>query len=295
MLNKPSEKERKKIINRIKEKYEFVELGMVGSSVLNRDINFLKIGNSDKIILWLGAFHGMEWLTTLVLFKFFDEICFYIQGGENSYGINFKKVFEKKSLVIVPCVNPDGVEIALNGSVSAGEYKHAVNLISGGKTDYWQANVRGVDLNHNYNAKWEELHELEIKSGITGASITRYGGKIYESEPETKSVVNFCKSNNVEYAIAFHSQGEEIYYGFDGKIPKNSEKIANLFSIASNYKLSKPEGLAVGGGFKDWFVSEFNKPAFTVEIGLGKNPLPISDFEKVYEKIKKMLLIAALI
>lgn len=295
MWNKPSEKERNKIINCIKEKYEFVQIGLIGKSVLNRNINFLKIGNSDKIILWLGAFHGMEWLTTLVLFRFFDKICSYIQSGENPFGIDFKNVFKSKSLVIVPCVNPDGVGIALNGSTSAGEYKHAVNLISGGKTDFWQANVRGVDLNHNYNSKWEELHELEIKSGITGASMTRYGGKIYESEPETKAVVNFCRNNDVEYAIAFHSQGEEIYYDFDGKSPKNSEKIANLLSVASGYKLSKPEGLAVGGGFKDWFISEFNKPAFTVEIGLGKNPLPISDFEKVYEKIEKMLLIAALI
>ena len=295
MWNKPSEEERNKIIDYIKEKYEFVQVGLVGKSVLNRDINFLKIGASDKIVLWLGAFHGMEWLTTLVLFKFFDKICSYIHSSENPYGIDFKKEFKDKSLVIIPCVNPDGVEIALNGSASAGEYKHAVNLISGGETSYWQANVRGVDLNHNYNAKWEELHELEIKSGITGSSMTRYGGKIYESEPETKAVVNFCRNHNVEYAMAFHSQGEEIYYGFDGKFPKNSEKIANLLSVASGYKLSKPEGLAVGGGFKDWFVSEFNKPAFTVEIGLGKNPLPISDFEKVYEKIEKMLLVAALI
>lgn len=295
MWKVPSLEERSKIINILKEKYEFVEVGTIGKSVLNRDINFLKIGSSKKIILWLGAFHGMEWLTILVLFEFFKKICSYIQSGENSYGIDFKKVFKEKSLVVVPCVNPDGVEIALKGGNSAGEYKQAVNLISGGKTDYWQANVRGVDLNHNYNAKWEELHDLEIKSGITGASMTRYGGKIYESEPETKSVVNFCRNNPVEYAIAFHSQGEEIYYGFDGKIPKNSEKIANLLSVSSGYKLSKPEGLAVGGGFKDWFISEFNKPAFTVEIGLGKNPLPISDFENIYKKIEKMLLIAVLI
>lgn len=295
MWNEPSWEERNKIINNIKEKYKFVKLGKIGESILNRNIDFLKIGGSDKMILWLGAFHGTEWLTILVLFKFFDKICFYIQSGENPYGINFKKVFEEKSLVIVPCVNPDGVEIVLKGSGSAKEYKYAVNLISGGKTDYWQANVRGVDLNHNYNANWNQLRKLEIENGIIGSSMTRYGGKIYESEPETKAVVNFCRNNCVKYAIAFHSQGEEIYYDFAGKSPVDSEKIANLLAASSGYKLSKPEGLAVGGGFKDWFVSEFNKPAFTVEIGLGKNPLPISDFEKTYKKIEKMLLTAILI
>lgn len=295
MWNEPTEEERNKIINNIKEKYSFVKMGIIGKSVLNREIKFLKIGDSDKIILWLGAFHGMERLTTLVLLKFFDTICSYIQSSENPYGINFKKVFEERSLVVIPCVNPDGVEIALCGSNSAKEYKKAVDLISGGKTNYWQANVRGVDLNHNYNAKWKQLHELEIKNGIIGSAMTRYGGKIYESEPETKSVVNFCRNTRVTYAVAFHSQGEEIYYDFDGKCPKNSEKIAKLFAVSAGYKLSKPNGLAVGGGFKDWFISEFNKPALTVEIGLGKNPLPFSDFEKIYNKIEKMLLTGILL
>ena len=71
MWKVPSLEERSKIINILKEKYEFVEVGTIGKSVLNRDIDFLKIGSSKKIILWLGAFHGMEWLTILVLFEFF--------------------------------------------------------------------------------------------------------------------------------------------------------------------------------------------------------------------------------
>jgi len=36
----------------------------------------------------------------------------------------------------------------------------------------------------------------------------------------------------------------------------------------------------------------FNSPAFTIEIGNGKNPLPISDLEGIYERLKQMLLIS---
>jgi len=43
--------------------------------------------------------------------------------------------------------------------------------------------------------------------------------------------------------------------------------------------------LAVGGGFKDWFIEEFKKPGFTIEIGKGKNPLPIENFDDIYFKL----------
>ena len=62
--------------------------------------------------------------------------------------------------------------------------------------------------------------------------------------------------------------------------------MARVLSSVTNYKVCSPEGLAVGGGFKDWFITEFKKPGFTIEIGKGKNPLPISDFDNIYEKLE---------
>ena len=35
-------------------------------------------------------------------------------------------------------------------------------------------------------------------------------------------------------------------------------------------------------GYKAWFISEFSKPGFTVEVGRGKNPLPLSQFAEIY-------------
>ena len=65
--------------------------------------------------------------------------------------------------------------------------------------------------------------------------------------------------------------------------------MAEILSSESGYALDVPVGLASGGGFKDWFVLEFDRPAFTVEIGKGKNPLPIEMAEEIYKKIEKML------
>ena len=50
-----------------------------------------------------------------------------------------------------------------------------------------------------------------------------------------------------------------------------------------------PKGMAANGGLKDWYIERFGRPGFTVEIGLGENPLPIGDFEAIYEKLKPAL------
>ncbi len=30
------------------------------------------------------------------------------------------------------------------------------------------------------------------------------------------------------------------------------------------------------GGYKDWFIQDFNRPGYTLELGEGQNPLPMS-------------------
>ncbi len=291
----PTKKIREKVINDFLKKYDFLERGIIGKSTCARDIDFLKLGNSACMVLWMGAFHGMEWLTSLLLLKFIGRICEDIKYKRKILGIDPMQMLNQRGLMIIPCVNPDGVEISLTGSGAACKYKETVELISKGNTGSWQANARGVDPNHNYSAGWNELRILEQKNGITGPAPTRYGGPFPESELETAAITKLCRENNFSHAIAFHSQGEEIYWKYGPNTPKCSESLAIALAFSSGYELSAPEGLAVGGGFKDWFITEMNKPAFTVEIGKGKNPLPISDLEPVYNKLEKMLFISAFI
>jgi g-D-glutamyl-meso-diaminopimelate peptidase len=289
----PDYDSRKKIIADLLDKYDFLECNVIGKSACGRDIDLLRLGNDKSAVLWAGAFHGMEWLTSLVLLKFVSAICEHIKRGERVLGVDPKQKLNQRGLAVVPCVNPDGVEISLNGSESAGKYSGLVNSVIKGDTSTWQANARGVDLNHNYNAGWKELKNLEIKNGITSPAVTRYGGPWPESETETVTITNLCRKNNFDNAIAFHSQGEEIYWKYGPDIPVHSEQIAIALAFSSGYELSAPEGLAVGGGFKDWFIAKMHRPAFTVEIGKGKNPLPLSDLNPVYDKLENMLFLSA--
>ncbi len=275
--------------------YRFVNCFEIGRSVCNRKILALHVGNKKSKALWIGAHHGLEWITTLVILKFFGEICEKIRLHRKIYGIDVLECLRLRGLTVIPCLNPDGVEISLKGFKSAGkEYMNLKKFIPQ-TAKIWQSNAHGVDLNHNYNADWEALHELEIKNKILNPSHTRYGGIKPESEPETVAICNLCRRERFEYAMAFHSQGEEVYWNYDGEAPLFAEKFAKVFAISSGYSLSAPEGLAVGGGFKDWFIKKFHRPAFTIEVGKGKNPLPIEDFPKIYKKVEKSLYIGALV
>lgn len=282
----PTYSVRESLQNTIIAKYPFIKSFSIGKSAANRDLHAFHIGLASPCILLTGGYHGTEWQTSIVLLKFLYEVCRYL-SEDNKDLYDVKRIIGEKGIMIVPCVNPDGVEISISGCEASGKYKELVKSI--GQTDLWKANARGVDINHNFDADWQNLHKMEIATGITTPSRTRYGGLYPESEPETKAIVNLCRKNKFSCAFAFHSQGEEIYWSFGEKTPKCSQTIAQKFAKLSGYTVSEPTGLAVGGGFKDWFITEFEKPGFTVEIGKGENPLPISDFEGIYSKLREAL------
>lgn len=283
------EKNRDILIGELFSEYPFLKRECIGVSLCRREIPMLSFGTGKKI-LFACAFHGMEWITTSVILRFIDELLESINKKSFFCGVKTESLFLNRTLCFVPCVNPDGVEIAINGAESAGEYSDSIKAI--GSEKRWQANAAGVDINHNFNAGWKALKALEIKNGINAPSPTRFGGKFPESEPESRAIARLCRNNGFLRAFAFHSQGEEIYWSFGDYSSENARLQGELLAQLSGYKLSEPDGLAVGGGFKDWFVETFNRPAFTIEMGKGENPLPISDIDEIYSRLRQMLLIS---
>lgn len=281
---------RHKLREYIINKYFFVNVSTIGKSVLNRPIECFSIGNKPKKVLLCGAFHGMEWITSSLLYIFIINICSSIINHKSLANEKIWEYFKDRSLCVIPCVNPDGVEISINGSSSAKDLKGFIDIVSKGDTVHWQSNAMGVDINHNFDAGWSNVKSKELAMGINFPSKTRYGGEEPESQPETIALTKFCRNNIIHSALAFHSQGEEIYWDFGSNTPEQSQKMAEHMSFLSGYKLSKPEGIATGGGFKDWLIDELKIPAFTVEVGLGKNPLDISQLKEIYIKTEKMLL-----
>ena len=285
----PTAENTEKYIKTILQSHPCSKSFFCGRSVLGRKIRVLTIGKTAGAVLFAGATHGSEWLTALVLLRFFEELCEAFEHEENICGINAKKAISKRGLAVIPVLNPDGVEINLRGKPGALSAGAKAERLSAGDYEHWNANASGVDINHNFGAGWELLHEQERKNGIFGPAPRQYGGPRAFSEPETRAVCGFCSTFDVKRLYSFHSQGEEVYWYYGRRTPLAGRDIAEEFANACGYKVCMPKGMAANGGLKDWYIETFGRPGFTIEIGRGENPLPIKEFDEIYEKIKPAL------
>lgn len=277
--------------------YPNIRLFSAGHSVLGKPIWCLFAGDcSCAPVLLAGGIHGAEWLTSMLLFLFGETLAKAAINGDTIAGIRADGTLAHHSLILLPCLNPDGIDIAINGFDAAEEYAPQVKqMIFEHPEQVWQANVRGVDLNHNFDAGWETLQKLERQAGITAPGPTRYGGNTPFSEPETRAIRDLCTKYDIRQLFSFHSQGEEIYWRYGYRTPGRSRLIAGLLASSSDYTVCDPVGLASHGGMKDWFIQETGRPGFTVEIGKGKNPLPIEQLPDIWERLQEMLMLSILV
>jgi g-D-glutamyl-meso-diaminopimelate peptidase len=244
---------------------KFMKISVIGSSVLNKKIFMIEAKNNEKKnkknVLVISGHHSLETITSKFIIKYLLNSAY--------------EDFSNANLFVVPLLNPDGAEIVAN------KLNKNSNL--------WQANANGVDLNHNYDAGFYIAKAQVEKEGINGPHYTKYGGEYPFSEPETKAIKNLCEKNIFDLAIALHTQGQEIYYGYNGIIPLGTKEYLEKFKNATGYIPSQPTGTASHSGFKDWFILTYKKPAFTIEAGLGKNPLSYTQFNSIYEKCSKIV------
>lgn len=252
----------------------------IGRSILAKPIEVLKIGKGKKKICIFAAHHALENITVNI--SFLLSLCLLVPDFSPSLRLlNIPLLLDKYTYYIAPCVNPDGVELHLRG-ISDSPLRERQMRMSGGDFSSWQANARGVDLNHNYAYRFDEYKLLERDKGIK-AGATLYAGESAESEPECRSVANFVRFTEPCAVISLHTQGEELYY-----MPKNArtERIAKRLAGSMGYKLKEGSGTDAYSGLCD-YTGSLGIPSFTVELGRGKNPLPREDTRRLLETVAK--------
>ena len=277
-------------IARLTTQHPMLTAAYLGSSILNRGIPLLKLGNGKRKVLYVGAHHGMEWITSALLMRFVEEVCMGRGGGRGPGELDM--LLHTHTLLIVPMLNPDGVDYQIHGTGEDNPLYARVLAMNGGSEDFshWQANARGVDLNHNYDAGFSEYRQLEEANGICGGAPTRYSGEVAESEPEVAALCNLIRyHHDLRGVLTLHTQGEEIYWSSGGICPRGGMAIARRLSALSGYRLSVAEGMAAYGGLTDWCIRELNLPAFTLECGRGVNPLPYRECLPIYVTIRRLL------
>lgn len=261
-----------KEINKLDKKYN---IKTIGQSLLGRKIWAVEKFLSEDFFtaIFVASVHAREHITTDLVMKFLED------------GL-FDKITEF-NIAVVPMLNPDGVELSYFGLGSVINENIRQNLIKLNRESLdfrlWKANARGVDINNNFNANFG----TNISSNVPASQ--GFAGEHFESELETRALINYTKKVKPFFAVAYHSKGEEIYYNFFQK-QKDLERdsiIAEKFANSTGYVIKNVESVS-SGGYKDWCVQSLKIPAITIEVGNDNltHPINESHLNEIYQRHK---------
>ena len=267
-------------LNRLKNVYPFMQVPSIGKSVLGKSIPEALVGNGSKRVHYNGSFHANEWITTPIIMTFLNDYLLAVTNKTSIRGLSMANFYNQTTLSIVPMVNPDGVDLVLNGPPEEEPWNESVIELNNGSANFsgWKANIRGVDLNDQFPAKWE----LEKARNPSKPGPRDYVGERPLSEPEAIAMADQTRTRDFSRVLAFHTQAEVIYWGFDNLEPPEAETMVNEFARVSGYQPVKT--IESYAGYKDWFIQDWRRPGFTVELGFGINPLPLSQFDEIYQE-----------
>lgn len=270
-------------------RYPFISRRDIAQTAYGRPVILLKLGQGRRSVLYNASHHANEWITTPLLLKFTEELARAAATGGRIFGRDARQLLQNTQLYLVPMVNPDGVDL-VTGAIAPDSAQYAAADAIAAQypaipfPDGWKANLQGVDLNLNYPAGWEQARENKFAQGFTTPAPRDYVGQEPLDQPESLAMTEITEQIQPRLTLSYHSQGEVIYWKFLDLEPRDAERIGRRFAQVSGYTLEDTPFASGFAGYKDWFILTYDRPGYTIEVGSGINPLPLTDFDRIYEK-----------
>ena len=278
--------------------YPFLRTETLATTAFQRPISTLVVGNGPRKVIFSAAHHANEWITAPILLRFAEELAGAIKTGGEIYGRDARELSEDVTIYMVPMVDPDGVDL-VTGAISPGDIQY--DLAQRLAQDYpaipfpdgWKANLLGVDLNLQYPAGWLQAREIKFAQGFTTPGPRDYVGRAPLNQFESQALAGYTEFIDPALIVALHSQGKEIYWQFKDIFVPEAEELGQKMADASGYTLANVPYESGFAGYKDWFIQQFRRPGYTIEVGEGTNPLPLTQFDEIYRDVLPILVIAA--
>ena len=259
-----------------------------------RPVVAIQLGCGSQKVLLTGTHHANESITGTLLWELLLCYCRAICNGGMFGRKSARALYRTSMLYCVPLVNPDGAELVA-GEIpeTSPEYRQAAAFAA----DFpqiqfpagWKANLRGVDLNLNYPASWDLAKEIKEQQGFDRPAPRDYPGAKPLDQRETAALAAYTACIRPDILLAYHTQGRVIYPGYRDIDPPGARDLAAKFSAASGYAVEDVPPESGNAGFKDWFLQRFHRPGFTIEAGLGENPLPITQLPQLIRENEPLL------
>ncbi len=285
-------------IDELLETYDFLRSETLTTTAYGRPIRTLVIGNGPRKVLYTAAHHANEWITTPVLLKFVEDLALAIRDGTAIGGVGGRTLAEQATIYTVPLMNPDGVDL-VTGAIRPGSLPYATAQILADFypqipfPDGWKANLLGVDLNLQYPAGWLRAREIKFSQGYTRPGPRDYVGRAPLNQLESRALAEYTEEVDPALVLAYHTQGQVIYWQFEDIVVPGARELGEEFARLSGYALADTPYESAFAGYKDWFIQNFRRPGYTIEAGLGDNPLPLDQFDAIYTANLPILIRAA--
>lgn len=279
--------------------YPFLRTEDLTTTAFGRPVTALALGEGERKVLYTAAFHANEWITTPLLLKFIEELAQAYREGGRLYGVEAQNILKAATIYLVPMVDPDGVDL-VTGAIQPGTIPYGVaqqisdNFPAIPFPQGWKANLLGVDLNLQYPAGWLMAREIKFSQGYDRPAPRDYVGRAPLNQRESVALAQYTEALDPDLVLAFHTQGKVIFWQFQDYVVPGAQALAEEFARLSGYALGEVPYNSSFAGFKDWFIQSFRRPGFTIECGLGENPLPLSQFDEIYRDNLGILVTAAL-
>lgn len=252
-------------VSALKNRYpDLIKIYTAGYSEGGREILMYTLGNGEKKALITGAIHAREHITTKYLLKVTEDYCNAFYSATGYYGsYDIYNLLNEYTLYIVPCINPDGLEIILSNDTPEKNVRIS-------KLSEYKANKNGVDLNRNFPIAWDY-----INNGVTAPADYYFKGYESGSAKETQALMKLCLENDFSFMISVHIKGNCIFWGDTYRTQNNAiyKAFAQDICNASGFLMTEPTKKAkdYGGGFENWFRHQFNRPGICIELSDVEN------------------------
>ena len=275
------------MIQALTQRYPFIRTQVLGETAFGRPIRAMVIGRGARKVLLTAAHHANEWITAYLLLRFAEELAQAYTAGGRIFGVPAATLMDAATVTLVPLVDPDGVDL-VTGAIGqeSAEYALARRL-----ADFypqipfpegWKANLLGVDLNLQYPAGWLQARDIKFSQGYTRPGPRDFVGRAPLDQRESRALAEYTEAVAPEMVLAFHTQGKVIYWQFRDIFVPEAERYGREFARLSGYSLEDTPYESAWAGYKDWFIQKFRRPGYTIEVGQGENPLPLTQFEEIY-------------
>lgn len=172
----------------------------IGTSANGLPLQVYTFGSGKHERMIVAGIHGGDEWNTIALA---NQLIVYINQSP-------KIISNDITLYILPDLNPDGEARSHD--------------------KYGRLNSNGVDLNRNFPFNWQANWDL---AGCWNYLPTSGGSKA-GSEPETRALMSFIESHNIEALISYHSAALGIFPGGD-PWDANSVRFAKAIASVSSY------------------------------------------------------------